>query len=66
MDNLYVIDYNYVMKKHLAKLINLKTYWQELLLLLLIKAILLAGLYYYCFKDPLILSDQTAGAHILH
>jgi len=42
-----------------------KQYWKEIFLLLVIKAILLAGIWYVCFRTPLILDDKTAGEHIL-
>lgn len=43
----------------------MKQYWKEITLLLLIKAVLLGGIWYFCFKDPPIMTDQIAGAHIL-
>jgi hypothetical protein len=43
----------------------MKQYWKEIALLLLIKAILLTGIWYVCFSHPLVLDDQTAGSHIL-
>ncbi|MEN9946258.1 MAG: hypothetical protein RLZZ293_644 [Pseudomonadota bacterium] len=43
-----------------------KNYWKEILCLLIVKAVLLTGLWYVCFKDPIVMDDKTAGEHIFH
>lgn len=48
------------------KEIKLKKYWMEILGLLIIKAVLLTGIWYVSFSDPIVLDDKTAGEHIFH
>lgn len=40
-------------------------YVKEILCLLVIKAILLTMVWYFCFRNPLQLDDKAAGGHIL-
>lgn len=54
-----------MMKTNRNSLGKAKQYWKEILLLLVIKAVLLTGLWYECFRTPLVLDDKTAGEHIL-
>lgn len=42
-----------------------KQYWKEIICLLVVKAILLTGLWYVSFSHPPKLDDQTTGQHIL-
>lgn len=42
-----------------------KQYWKEIICLLVVKAILLTGLWYVSFSKPPKLDDQAAGQHIL-
>ncbi len=43
----------------------MKQYWKEICGLLILKAILLTGLWFVSFRDPPQLDDKTAGEHIL-
>lgn len=42
----------------------MKQYWKEICCLLVLKAILLTGLWYTSFRSPPQLDDKTAGEHI--
>ncbi len=56
--------YNMVMRIQVALWKKLGHYWQEILFLLLIKAILLGLIWYFCFSKPLSLSDQNVADHL--
>lgn len=61
-----LVYYNHgMMKTNRNSLGKAKQYWKEILLLLVVKAVLLTGLWYECFRTPLVLDDKTAGEHIL-
>lgn len=42
----------------------MKQYWKEICCLLVLKAVLLTGLWYTSFRNPPQLDDKTAGEHI--
>ena len=44
----------------------MKRYWREIIWLLAIKAVLFTGIWYKCFRKPIILTDKTAAEHILY
>ncbi|MBP7846842.1 MAG: hypothetical protein QG651_104 [Pseudomonadota bacterium] len=43
-----------------------KQYWKEIFCLLVIKAVLLTGLWYKSFRTPPQLDDKAAGEHIIY
>lgn len=43
---------------------NSKKFWKHLFLVVLIKSILLTGMWYVFFKDAPALNNKTAGTHI--
>ena len=43
----------------------MKQYWKEITILLVIKAVLLTVIWYFCFSHPLVLDDIAAGTHIV-
>lgn len=40
-------------------------YWKEIVTLLVIKSILLTGLWFFSFRKPIILNNKTAFEHIV-
>ena len=42
----------------------IQNYWKEILCLLIIKAVLLTGLWYKCFRNPIVMDDKAAAEHI--
>lgn len=58
--------YNTSMKKRSINFIKIKSYWKEILLVLILKAVFLTILYYSCFSKPPLLDDQKAGEHLLY
>lgn len=44
----------------------MKQYWKEIIIVLMIKAVLLTGLWYVAFSNPPQLDDQTVGEHVYH
>lgn len=46
--------------------IKMKRYWKEILWLLMIKAILLSGIWYVCFSNPPKLDDSTTANHLFN
>ncbi len=44
----------------------MKQYWKEISILLVVKAVLLTGLWYVAFSNPPQLDDKSAGEHIFH
>ena len=44
----------------------MKQYWKEISILLVVKAVLLTGLWYVSFSKPPQLDDKAAGEHIFH
>ena len=44
----------------------MKQYWKEILLLLAVKAVLFTGIWYKCFRNPIVLTDKAAAEHIFY
>lgn len=42
----------------------MKQYWKEICILLVVKSILLTVLWYFCFRNPIELDDQTTAEHV--
>lgn len=42
-----------------------KKYWKEIALLLIVKSVLLTGLWYFSFRDPPQLDDEAVANHLL-
>jgi hypothetical protein len=43
----------------------IKQFWKEILLILLIKSILLTGIWYKCFRHPMQVNDKSAMEHLI-
>jgi len=43
---------------------KISNYWKEILILLIVKVVLLSGIYYKFFSDPIKLDDKAAAEYI--
>lgn len=44
----------------------MQQYWKEIICILIVKAIIFSGIWYACFKSPVVMSDESAAMHILN